>query len=171
MLEIKISIGSFPNHWNFILYVKLITERSKKHDVEHLNFIQFEVKGQLTQTWESFQICTKQLLKVCIHCLVCYVSDLPTQTAQKKVWSFLLVGQKFFRHILRTLHLAISVGRWSLRQQTMPFLKLHNECNFLKVVSCRFENFPPVWISWPLTLICTKFKLARSCFFNFFCNQ
>ena len=69
----EISIGTFPNHWNFILYVKLNTETviKKNMNFKVLNFVQIEVvKGQLTQTGESLQICMKLPLKDCIQCIV-----------------------------------------------------------------------------------------------------
>ena len=50
----------------FLSQRHLITEKVKKHDLKRLNFVQIEVRGQLTQTGKSFQICMEQLLKYCI---------------------------------------------------------------------------------------------------------
>ena len=47
-----------------------MTEKVEKCELECLNFAQIEVKGQLTQIGESFQICMKQLLKDCIQCVL-----------------------------------------------------------------------------------------------------
>ena len=122
----EISIGTFPNHWNFILYVKLFTEKVKTHDLKRLKFVQTEVKRSTYTDWESFQICMKQLLKVCLPCVVSVKVWFPiAQTSssysnsQKYLCSFLHGGPNFFRRILRALYLAIPVRRWSLRHSKL----------------------------------------------------
>ena len=86
--------------------------------------------------------------------------------SQNQVCSFLLVGWKFFRRLLKALHLAISVENEVWDTANYTFSETIHWMQSFKSCFIQIRKLSPVWVSWPLTSICTKFKRSMS-FFTF----